>query len=415
MARVTAAPQRQNDRVSTREHAEELDRADALAGFRERFVFADASIYLDGNSLGRLPRATRERMSQVIEREWGTRLIASWEEGWLDLPVTVGDALGAGVLGAGPGQIAVGDSTTVCFYKLASAALDARPGRREIVTDTHNFPTDRYVLEGLAQARGLTIRWLEADPAGGPEPEAVAELLGDQTALVSFSHVAYRSAHLADMAAINALAHAAGALTLWDLSHSGGSVPVELDAAGSDLAVGCTYKYLNGGPGAPAYLYVRRELQDELRQPIWGWLGREDPFTMAPGYRPGAGIRAFLSGTPPILSLSAAQVGVALTAEAGIPAIREKGIALTRYLVELADARLIDRGVSLASPRDPARRGAHVALAHPEAARLCTELVEAGVVPDFRAPDIIRVGLSPLTTRFVDVYDAVEVLAKLLG
>jgi kynureninase len=401
-------------RVSRREDAQELDRRDPLALFRERFVFADERIYLDGNSLGRLPRATVARMSQVLETEWGQRLIASWEDGWLELPVTLGDELGAAVLGAGPGQVAVGDSTTVCLFKLASAALDARPGRTEIVTDAHNFPTDRYVLEGLAQARGLQIRWLESDPAGGPEPAQLAELLGPQTALVSFSHVAYRSAHIADMAEINALSHAAGALTLWDLSHSAGSVPVALDDTGADLAVGCTYKYLNGGPGAPAYLYVRTGLQDELRQPIWGWLGRRDPFAMAPGYEPGAGIRAFLSGTPPILSLSAAQVGVALCAEAGIGPIREKGIALTEYAIALADARLADRGVSIASPRDSARRGAHVALAHPEARRLCDELIARDVVIDFRAPDVIRVGLSPLTTRFGDVWDAIDVLGELL-
>ena len=401
--------------MSSREDAEKLDSNDVLSSFRERFVFADARIYLDGNSLGRLPQATVERMSRVVEREWGERLIASWEEGWLDLPVQIGDQIGAAALGAAPGQVAVGDSTTVCLFKLASAALDARPGRSEIVTDSHNFPTDRYVLEGLARARGLQIRWLDCDPAGGPEPEAVAGLLGPQTALVSFSHVAYRSAHIAEMAEINSACRSAGALTLWDLSHSAGSVPVELDRWGSDLAVGCTYKYLNGGPGAPAYLYVRAELQAELHQPIWGWLGREDPFTMAPGYTPGPGIRAFLSGTPPILSLAAVQEGVALVAGAGIGAIREKGIALTGYAIDLVDEHLADRGIAIASPRDPVRRGAHVALSHPDAARLCGELIRRGVVVDFRSPDVIRVGLSPLTTRFVDVRDAVAVLGELVG
>jgi kynureninase len=400
--------------VNSRAHAEELDGADALADFRGRFVFADDRIYLDGNSLGRLPRATVARLACVVETEWGERLIGSWEDRWLDLPVQVGDELGEAVLGAAPGQVIVGDSTTVNLYKLASAGLDARPGRTEIVTDAHNFPTDRYVLEGLAQARGLSIRWLECDPAAGPEPEALAPLLGPQTALVSFSHVAYRSAHIAPMAEITALCHDAGALTLWDLSHSAGSVPVQLDASGADLAVGCTYKYLNGGPGAPAYLYVRAALQPQLRQPIWGWLGRRDPFAMGPGYEPGPGIRAFGSGTPPILSLSAAQEGVALVAEAGIGRIREKGIALTEYAIELADAHLAAHGVRVASPRDPARRGAHVALAHPDARRLCAELIQRGVVIDFRAPDVVRVGLSPLTTRFVDVWDAIAVLSGLL-
>ena len=388
---------------------------DPLASFRDRFVFADERIYLDGNSLGRLPKRTPQRIAEVIATEWGERLIASWEAGWMELPVRVGDTLGAAFLGAAPGQVAVGDSTTVCFYKLASAALDARPGRTEIVTDVHNFPTDRYVLEGLAQTRGLRMRWLECDPASGPSARDVAAVVGDDTALVSLSHVAYRSAHLADMAGITAVSHDAGALTLWDLSHSGGVVPVQLDGSGADLAVGCTYKYLNGGPGAPAYLYVRAELQQQLRQPIWGWLGREDPFAMGAGYRPSADIRAFLSGTPPILSLVAAQEGIELTAEAGISAIREKGIALTELAISLTDASLTERGVRVASPRDPEQRGAHVALAHPDAQRLCRELSDHGVVVDFRAPDVIRLGLSPLTTRFSDVADAIGVLAGLLS
>jgi kynureninase len=397
-----------------REHAVGLDHADPLAEFRGAFVFADERIYLDGNSLGRLPKRTFERMSGVIATEWGEHLIASWDQGWIDLPVQIGDVLGATMLGAAPGQIVVADSTTVCFYKLASAALDARPGRSEIVTDIHNFPTDRYLLEGLAEARGMEIRWLECDPAAGPTPDGVASVLGTNTALVSLSHVAYRSAHIADMAKITALSHDVGALTLWDLSHSGGSVPVQLDTCMADLAVGCTYKYLNGGPGAPAYLYVRAELQKELRQPIWGWLGREQPFAMAAGYRPSPGIRAFLSGTPPILSLAAAQEGIALAAEAGIAAIRQKSVALTELAIELADSFLADYGVGVASPRNPVQRGSHVALAHPEAERLCRELIARGVVVDFRGPNVIRVGLSALTTRFVDVWDAIATLRGLL-
>jgi kynureninase len=397
--------------MTLREHAVDLDAQDALAAFRDRFVFADdAAIYLDGNSLGRLPQATVARLAHVVEVEWGQQLIASWNAGWLDLPVVIGDQIGAAALGAAPGQVAVGDSTTVNLYKLASAALDARPGRSEIVTDVHNFPTDRYVLEQLATARGLTIRWIEADPAAGPTPAQVAAVLSEQTALVCLSHVAYRSAHVAEMEAINVVSHVAGALTLWDLSHSAGSVPVELDAARTDLAVGCSYKYLNGGPGAPAYLYVRAELQAELRQPIWGWLGRRDPFAMAPGYSPAPGIRGFLSGTPPVLSLAAVQEGVALVAEAGVAAIRAKGVALTELAIALADEHLAKYGVSVASPRRAERRGAHVALAHPAAGRLCEELAAAGVVVDFRGPDVIRLGLSPLTTRFRDVHDAIEIL-----
>jgi kynureninase len=399
----------------TRERAQELDAADPLGEFRERFAIDDELVYLDGNSLGRLPRATAERLARTVAEEWGGRLIRGWGEGWMELPLTIGDRLGEVALGAGPGQVAIGDSTTVCFYKLASAALDLRPGRDQIVTDYDNFPTDRYALEGLAQARGLDLVFLRGDADGGPEPEAVAEAVGERTALVTFSHVSYRSAHIADMAQISRLAHDAGALALWDLSHTAGSVPAALDADGADLAVGCTYKYLNGGPGAPAFLYARRALQPQLRQPIWGWLGRRDPFEMADGYVPAAGIRGLLSGTPPVLALSAVDEGVALVAEAGIERIRAKGIALTEFAIELADARLTDAGVTVASPRDPARRGAHVALAHPDAKRLCAQLVELGVIPDFRRPDVIRFGLSPLTTRFVDVWDGVDALRGLLA
>ena len=309
----------------------------------------------------------------------------------------------------------IGDSTTVCFYKLACAALDARPGRTQIVTDFDNFPTDRYVLEGLAHARGLELVWLRAEASGGPTPAEVARLVGPQTALVTFSHVSYRSAHITDMAQVNTLVNDAGALMLWDLSHSAGSVPLSLDGDHSALAVGCTYKYLNGGPGAPAYMYVRRELQAELRQPIWGWLGRRDPFEMAPGYEAADGMRAFLSGTPPVLGLVGVDEGVRIVAEAGIEPIRAKGIALTELAIALADARLAEFGVRVASPRDPARRGAHVALAHPDARALCVGLIERGVIPDFRPPDVIRFGFSPLTTRFVDVWDGVEELRALLA
>ncbi|HWF34535.1 MAG TPA: kynureninase [Solirubrobacteraceae bacterium] len=400
-----------------REHAAELDAGDPLRAFRDRFVFATGadSIYLDGNSLGRLPRATVSRLERVVGTEWGAGLIGSWFEGWMDLPVAVGDRIGSVALGAEPGQAVVGDSTTVCLYKLAAAALDARPGRTEILTDVDNFPTDRYVLEGLARARGLELRWLRGDPAAGPTAEEVAAHVGSRTALVSFSHVSYRSAHIAPMAEINALAHAAGALTLWDLSHSAGAVPVALDDDGADLAVGCTYKYLYGGPGAPAYMYVARALQDTLRQPIWGWLGRRDPFEMEPGYQPAGGIGGWLSGTPPVLALAAVEEGAQLVGEAGMGAIRDKGIALTELAIALADERLATLGVRVASPRDPARRGAHIALAHPDARALCAELAGRGVIVDFRAPDVIRLGLSPLTTRFVDVWDGIEVLGEIAG
>jgi kynureninase len=304
----------------------------------------------------------------------------------------------------------------VCFYKLASAALDLRPHRRQVVADVDNFPTDRYVLEGLARARGLELVWLRCDPCAGPSASEVAEVVGPDTALVTFSHVSYRSAYLAPMASINAIARETGALTLWDLSHSAGSVPVALDADGADFAVGCTYKYLCGGPGAPAYMYARRGLQTGLRQPIWGWLGRRDPFEMEPGYVPAGGVQGLLSGTPPVLALAAVDEGVRLVGEAGIGRVRAKGIALTELAIALVDERLDGYGVSVASPRDAARRGAHVAVAVAGDARnLCAQLIERGVIVDFRRPDVIRFGLSPLTTRFVDVWDGVEALRELLA
>ncbi len=389
-----------------RGRAAELDAADPLAPFRARFAIDDGLVYLDGNSLGCLPHATIERVAQTVST-WGSQLVRGWDQGWMELPVEIGDRLGAAALGAAPGQVVVGDSTTVCLYKLASAALDLRPGRTEIVIEIDNFPTDRYVVEGLAAARGLDVRWL-ADLAD------IEAAIGPRTALVTFSHVNYRSAAIADMAAINALARDAGALMLWDLSHSAGSVPVLLDSDGADLAVGCTYKYLCGGPGAPAFMYARRELQDRLRQPVWGWLGRRDPFEMEQGFVAADGVRGLLSGTPPVLALSAVDEGVRLVAEAGIDAIRAKGIALTSFAIALADADLAPLGVTVASPRDDARRGAHVALAHPDARELCAALIERGVIPDFRGPDVIRFGLSPLTTRFVDVWDGARALRELL-
>jgi kynureninase len=390
-----------------------LDAADPLAAFADRFAVDDpALIYVDGNSLGRLPRATRDRLRRVVDEEWGGELVRAWEH-WVDLPTQVGDALADAVLGARRGEVVVSDSTTVNFYKLAEAALRARPGRTAIVTDRDNFPTDRYVLEGLAAAHGVELRWLTADPIDGPRPADVARLLDTDVALVALSHVNYRSAAIADMATITSLAHDAGSLTLWDLSHSAGALPVELEASGADLAVGCTYKYLNGGPGAPAFLYVRTGLQGELRNPIQGWFGRRDQFAMGQGYEPVPGIGSWLTGTPAILGLAAAEEGVRLVAEAGISAIRAKAIALTEYAIALHDAWLAPLGFELGSPRDAARRGAHVAVRRADAKLLCHELIRAGVIPDFREPDSIRLGLAPMTTSFADVRTAIDRLRRL--
>ena len=393
-----------------------LDRADALAGFRDRFVIPDPDlIYLDGNSLGRPPRAAIERLANVVSVEWAGELIRGWER-WLDAPRRVGDLLGSALLGAGPDEVAICDSTTIDFYRLAAAALDARPDRRLIVTDRANFPTDRYVLEGLARDRDRTIAWIDPDPIDGPTVDDVAGALlshdGD-VALVTLTHVNYRSAAIADLAAITALAHDAGALVLWDLSHSAGSVPVDLARHGVDLAVGCTYKYLCGGPGAPAYLFIRTELQGQLRNPIQGWFGQADQFEMGPGFRPRAGIAGWLTGTPGILGLAAAEEGIRIVAEAGIDRIRAKGIALTEYAIGLFDRHLAPLGFSLGSPRDAARRGSHVSIRHPEARELTRRMIAAGIVPDFRAPDSIRLGLSPLTTTFSEVQRAIDGIAGL--
>ncbi|MGW5644359.1 kynureninase [Saccharopolyspora sp. NPDC003752] len=405
------------DRTGLLEKAHALDEADPLRGFRERFLTpdgADVVAYLDGNSLGRPARALPERMDRFIHQQWGQRLIRGWTDEWLDWPVAVGDRLGRAALGAEAGQVVVADSTTVMLYKLARAAVAARPGRREIVLDTDNFPTDRYVLEGIAAERDLVLKWIETDPAAGITDEQVAAAVGPDTALVVFSHVAYRSGYLADAAAITRTAHRAGALVLWDLCHSVGSVPVELDAWDADFAVGCTYKYLNGGPGSPAFGYVNNRHQGTAQQPIWGWMGHREPFEMGPGYRPADGIRSMLSGTPPILAMLPLLASLDMLEEAGIEAVRTKSSLLTQYALELAEAWLFDRGVQLASPREPERRGSHITLRRADFREVTEQLWDRGVIPDFRAPDGIRIGLAPLSTSFTEVHDGLSALRQIL-
>ncbi|MGE5827841.1 MAG: kynureninase [Micromonosporaceae bacterium] len=401
---------------SDRADARARDAADPLRSFRDRFVITDPDlIYLDGNSLGRLPVAARRQLRRAVD-EWGGDLIRGWAR-WIDLAREAGDLL-AGLIDAQPGEVIVSDSTSVNLYKLAAAALSARPGRRIIITDDDNFPTDRYVLAGLAHERGCELRVLRSRPDTGVSVRAVRAALrasGDDVALVSFSHVAYRSGAVADLPAITAAAHEAGALMLWDLSHSAGAVAVPLGSAGVDLAVGCTYKHLNAGPGAPAFLYVRADLQPSLRQPIWGWFGQRDQFAMGPAYDPVDGIERFLVGTPPVLGVYAVLAGAGLTAEAGIEAVAAKGRALTAYAVDLTDRWLRPLGFRLASPRDPARRGAHVTLHHRAAWPVCQALIAAGVIPDYRDPNRLRLGLAPLYTRFVDVYDGLARLAEIVS
>jgi len=397
-----------------RSQAAELDAADPLAALRGRFRRSDTTpIYLDGNSLGMLPEATAARLAEVISQDWGEGLVRSWGS-WMELPERAGDLVGRELLGAAPGQVVVSDSTTVNLYKLACAALDARTGRPVLVTDDDNFPTDRYVLNGIARRHGAELRMIHTDPDEGISPADVAAAVDSHTALVSLSHVAYRSGALADMAQISAIVHQAGALVLWDLCHSAGSVPVRLDNDGADLAVGCTYKYLNAGPGAPAFLYVRRDLQERLRQPIQGWFSQRDQFAMGPSYDPVPGITRFTTGTPNILGTVAVEEGARLLGDAGIDALRAKGILLTSYLIALADAWLGALGATLASPRDPARRGSHVCLRHPEAWRISQALIQAGVVGDYRAPGRLRLGPAPITTRFTDVWDAMDTIRRII-
>ena len=397
------------------EEAADLDRADPLAAYRSKFILADGVVaYLDGNSLGRPLRVTRDRLSKFVEQEWGQRLIRAWEERWMDIPTQLGDLIGRALLGAAPGQTVVAESTTVLLYKLVRAAVSARPGRSEIVADTENFPTDRFVIEAIAREVGLTVRWISPDPAAGVRLEDVQKLVSERTALVAFSHIAYKSAYIADLRAITVAAHDAGALVLWDLCHSAGAVEIALDGAGVDLAVGCTYKYLNGGPGSPAFAYVAAALQDELVQPIPGWMGHADPFAMGPSYRPAAGIRRLVSGTPPILGMLPVHDMVMLLEEAGMPSVRAKSERLTELAIRIADEVLAPVGVVVASPRDPAVRGGHVLLEHDAMQSVVRKLWDRGVIPDFRHPRGLRAGLSPLSTSFTELATALAHVRQLL-
>jgi kynureninase len=399
--------------MTTRDDALALDRADPLAAFRGRFVLGDEPrLYLDGNSLGRLPVATRDRVAAAVEA-WGSELVTGWHE-WIDAPRRVGDRLARDVLGAGDGEVLVADSTTVDLYKLCGAVAATREG--SFVVPRDEFPTDRYVLQSLAEQHGRELRLLDTDAVDGPTADGVDTALsrGD-VALLVLSHVNYRSGALADLPAITRIARSHGVPVLWDLCHSAGVVPLDLRAHGVELAVGCTYKYLNGGPGSPAFLYVARELQSTLRSPVAGWFAQRGQFEMGYPFVATDGIERFLAGTPPILQLEAVDESVALVAEAGVGAAREKSIALTELIVELHDAWLEPLGFALGTPRDPARRGAHVSLRHPDGWRICRALIErADVVPDFRAPDSIRFGVPPLYTRFVDVWDALDRLRALV-
>ena len=394
-----------------------LDAKDDLAHFRDKFVSRDPElIYLDGNSLGRLPRATMTRLQDLVEKEWGDRLIRGWNEGWFEMAQKVGDKIGQ-LIGAQPGEVIVGDSTSVNLYKLALAAVLARPNRPQIITDDLNFPSDVYILQGIAQqAPSRVVRVVHsADQIHGPVAD-ISAALNDRTALLSLSHTVFKSGYTYDLAAVSAAARDAGALTLWDFSHSVGSVPINVTEAKVDMAVGCTYKYLNGGPGAPAFLYVRRSLQEQLRNPIAGWFGQQNMFDFGLDYQPTAGIRRFMVGTPPILGLAAVDVGVNIVLEAGMAKLRQKSLQQTEYLIALYHEFLAPLGFRLNSPTEAARRGSHISIGHDEGWRINQAFIhDTHVLPDFRAPDNLRLGIAPLYTTFVDLHTAVMRLRNLVA
>ncbi|MCK0111403.1 aminotransferase class V-fold PLP-dependent enzyme [Ornithinimicrobium sp. F0845] len=399
--------------------AADLDAQDPLAPFAERFEPAEGlRAYFDGNSLGRPVRGTAQELARFVEQEWGTRLIRGWDEAWMRWPEQTGDLVAAAALGAAAGQTVVADSTTVMLYKMLRALADgqvaADPARTQIVVDTDNFPTDRYVAEGVAAERGLELVWIESDPASGVTVEQVAEVVGERTAVVLLSHVAYRSGYLADARAITRLVHESGGLVLWDLCHSAGSVPIELDAWEVDSAVGCTYKYLNGGPGSPAFAYLASRHHGILQQPIQGWMGRRDPFLMGPGYQPAAGVRSLVSGTPPVVSMVPLRLSVEQLAEAGIGAVRTKSLALTDLAWRIVESWPAALGVTIASPREHERRGGHITIRRPDFREVNGRLWQEGVIPDFRAPDGLRLGLAPLSTSFAEVATGLEAIRQQL-
>lgn len=398
----------------TRMWAEQQDVDDELAVFGSRVYRPDPDLlYLDGNSLGMLPIATRDRLRRLVDEEWGRDLVRGWQH-WESLPVDVGDRIGS-LIGAAPGQVIACDSVSVNLYKLAVAALEAQPGRKVLVTDSGNFPSDRYVLQGAAERRKGQLRLVPTDPFAGINPDSVSTYLADDVAMVAFSHVDYRSAAINDVVTLTEQAHQAGALVLWDLAHSIGSVPIDLDAIGVDFAVGCTYKYLNAGPGSPAFLYVRRDLQERLANPIQGWWSAADPFDMDAPYTPANGIGRWQTGSPPILGLVAADEGAALLAEAGMVRLRAKSMRLTEYLIMLSDSWLVPLGFGVASTREPELRGGHVVLAHDEAYRISRVAAAAGVVGDARPPNLLRLAPAPLTTSFTDVWEAMVRLRDLVA
>jgi kynureninase len=392
----------------TRADLEALDRSDPLRPFRDRFHLPPGLVYLDGNSLGAMPKAAPERIARVVELEWGDDLIQSWtKHGWMDLQIRIGAKIGT-LIGAAEGETIVADSTSVNLFKVLGAAIRLRPERRTILSERINFPTDLYIAEGLVAllGQGYRLRLVEA--------EQLEAAIGPEVAVVMLTHVDYRSGRMWDMGRVTALAHSAGALTVWDLSHSAGAVPLDLAAAKADFAVGCGYKYLNGGPGAPAFLQVARHHQDGVAMPLTGWLGHAAPFAFEPSFRPATGIERARVGTPPVISLAALEVGVDLVLEASIAALRAKSIRQTELFAALAAQELDGFGFALASPGDPAQRGSQICLRHEHGWPIMRALIAERVVGDFRAPDILRFGFTPLYIGFAELWDAVAALKRVM-
>ena len=390
----------------TRDEARALDAADPLREMRERFVLPEGVIYLDGNSLGALPKATSPQIFDTVERQWGEDLITSWNKhGWIDWPRRIAAKL-APIVGASPDELLIADSTSVCLFKLLAAAVAARPGRKVILTQERNFPTDLYVAQGLAEMLGLQ---LDAVPAG-----SVADAVNADTAVVTLTHVDYRTGAFHDMAEINSRAHEAGALIVWDLSHSAGAIELGLSESGCDLAVGCGYKYLNGGPGAPAFIFVADRLQAELRPPLLGWMGHAEPFAFDDAYRPASGIARFLTGTPSILALAALDAGLATFDGCSMQDVAAKGHGLTQLFIDAVEERC-GAEVRVASPRDPAQRGSHVSFAHPQGYAVMQALIARKVIGDFRAPDLMRFGFAPLYNSYEEAWAAADALADILA
>jgi kynureninase len=401
-------------KVTDREYALELDRKDPLANYRSKFVITDPNLcYLDGNSLGRLPHATVKAVGDFLSQEWGNEVVTGWAH-WIDEAQVAGDLLGRAVLGAGTGQVLVCDTTSVNFYQLCVAAIKARPGRKTIITDAANFPTDRYILDGIAKQFGLNLIIIDnEDPAIAENELISAELLekymSEDVALVTFEVIQYRSGARTDIQSITDLARSYGALVVWDASHAAGAIEMNFDACGVDLAVGCTYKYGNSGPGSPAWLYVNKKIQKELQVPIQGWFGNEDQFGMGPHFEKAEGIRGFQIASPSIIGIRGVQVAFSMIEEAGIDVIAAKAALGTQMMIDLYDEWLAPLGYTLLTSRNPKERGGHISIGHPDAARICVALRKfANVIPDYRTPNAIRLAIAPLPTSYVEVWDGFQ-------